>query len=114
MLSPELSTAMILVALAVSIVSFIGCYAAVMHASRLSRERRDFHAIILELAELDDRLCALNDSHKRLRSRVGMRELRARKKNAQNGEDPDTPDDDEAAKWKREMRLKLHRGELKP
>lgn len=116
-LSPELSTGLALVALALSVVCFIGCYAAVMFAARLARERRDYGEILRQIFELDDRLCALNDSHKRLRSRVGMRELRARRKQEHNGPDTEPETTDEARQreeWKRQMRVKLHRGEIKP
>lgn len=116
-LSPELSTGIALVALALSSVCFVGCYAAVMFASKLARERRDLRDIIGQIVELDDRFHALNDSHKRLRSRFGMRELREKRKHEHNDAD-DTPELPEpsrdVAEWKKQMRVKLATGEVKP
>lgn len=85
-----------------------------LFAFQLSMRRymdvRDFRAMRLAIGELDDRLIALGDSHKRLRSRVGMRELRARRGQSENGADETTSADE----WKRQMRMKLHKGEIKP
>jgi hypothetical protein len=111
---------MSVVALAISIVCFIGTYACVTFAARVARERRDYRALLAFMTELDDNHEALAASHKRLRSRVGMRELRARRKEPQNAAEadladkyPDTAETDRE-KWKREMRIKLHTGEVKP
>lgn len=108
---------MAVVALAISIVCFIATYSAVGVALKLSRKERDFRALILLFQELEDNHEALAASHKRLRARVGMRELRAKRKNGQNGEDTEAPvatAETDKERWKREMRVKLHRGELKP
>ena len=79
------------------------------------RNLRDIRAIVLHLSELEDMHEALAASHKRLRSRVGMRDLRERRKSEKNGAD-DEPKregfDPEA--WKREKRLEIASGKLKP
>jgi hypothetical protein len=95
--------AAIVLALALSVFAF-------QLSMRRYMDVRDFRAMRLALGELDDRLIALGDSHKRLRSRVGMRELRARRGQSENGVDESTSADE----WKRQMRMKLHKGEIKP
>ena len=78
------------------------------------RNLRDIRTIVLHLSELEDMHEALAASHKRLRSRVGMQDLRARRKSEKNGAD-DQPEagqlDSEA--WKRQKRLELASGKLK-
>lgn len=59
------------------------------------------------LTDLTDAYDALMASHKKLRSRIGMRELREKRK---DDEVPDPKDDPEG--FKREMRLRLHTGKL--
>lgn len=113
MLSPELSTGAVLVALAISIVSLIAAYGSFHFCMKVAQSERDLRHIVLALQAVDDGLAALEASHKKLRSRVGMRELREKRKVEANGLDGDDEPTD-AEKWKREMRLKLHRGELKP
>lgn len=116
MLSPELSTGILLVILALAVVSFIAAYGSFHFCMKVAKERRDYRQLLLFMQELDDNHEALSASHKRLRSRVGMQDLRARKKNAQNG--ADSPDGAEpitdAEQWKRDMRVKLARGDIKP
>lgn len=72
---------------------------------------RDFREMRLFLADLDDRHEALVASHKRLRSRVGMKELRAKRK-----QEDDIPEKSEETpeQWKKRKRLELHSGRLKP
>jgi hypothetical protein len=87
---------------------------------------RDFTEMQIQLEALADLYSALSTSHKRLRSRVGMRELRERRKGDQEEQQLPLPTNDpynsadqltteeQRAAWKREMRVKLHRGEIKP
>ena len=112
MLSTDLSTGILLVILAVAVVSFIAAYGSFHFCMKVWRNERDYRRLLLWMQELEDNHAALSDSHKRLRSRIGMQELRDRKKSATNGSQE--PDDDDALAWKREMRIKLARGELKP
>jgi hypothetical protein len=90
-------------------------------AHELSRAGID--KIELSLSDLEDRHHALLESHKRLRSRVGMRELRKRRKEA-NGEDrdpnsrdmfdPNTATDAEKSAYKVKLREEMkQRGLLK-
>ena len=112
-----LSTIFPYLALLVSITSLGVSFVAMQFALRNKRDERDYRSLLLLLQELDDQHDALAASHKRLRSRVGMRELRARKKNGQNddAEAPDLPEPSrDVDEWKRQMREKLHRGEIKP
>ena len=78
-------------------------------AVRLSQKRftahkinRDLVSISSELSDLRDLYEALIASHKKLRSRIGMRRLR--EKNSDEMPDPAV----DPAAWKREMRKKLH------
>lgn len=77
---------------------------------RQVRDERDFRQIILHLQELEDHHEALQASHKRLQSRVGMQDLRARRK-AEGGAGSDGelfPDPTaNPEEWKRQMRIKL-------
>ena len=120
MLSTGLSTGMALVSLALCVVCFIGTYSCVQVATRLAKDRRSYRALVLHLAELEDNHEALAASHKRLRSRVGMKELRARRKEAQNGHDddpepgPSISAENEREAWKRQKRIELATGKLKP
>lgn len=113
MLSPELSTGLILITIALSVVAFIAAYGSFHYCMKVAQSERDLRTLVLALQAVDDSLAALEASHKKLRSRVGMRELREKRKVESNGEDFDQEATDKE-KWKREMRLKLHRGELKP
>ena len=108
LLSTELSTGLLLIILALSVVSFIAAYGSFTFCLRVSKNQRDYRQLLLFMGELDDNLEALAASHKRLRSRVGMKELRARRKSANDDDEP-MPED-----WKKEMRRKLHTGEIKP
>ena len=68
------------------------------------------------LTELHDAYQALYDSHKKLRSRIGMRELREKRRS--NGTDADAPGDlpdpqKDPDGWKKAMRAKLHLGQIK-
>jgi biopolymer transport protein ExbB/TolQ len=105
-----LFTTLTYIALAFSLLSCIFAGIATQLAMRQVRDERDFRGILLHLQELEDNHEALSASHKRLRSRIGMQEMRARKRNgddSQNALDlPDPRQDPEG--WKREMRLRLH------
>lgn len=57
------------------------------------------------LTDHQDLIASLNSTMKTLRSRIGMRELRARKTNS-GSEIPDSKEDPEG--WKRYMRAKLN------
>lgn len=104
-----LSTILVYVALAVAVIAAVLALLAFQMTLGLNRNERDFRHLISAMHEFDDTLAALYDSHKRLRSRVGMRELREKRKTAQNA-----PTELEGEDWKREMRAKLHKGEIKP
>lgn len=109
-----LSTALIYVSFALALLSIVLSVAAFQLAMTRYRNLRDIRAMQLHLAELEDLHEALSASHKRLRSRVGMRELRSRRKAADNGFDshPSAPMDPE--EWKKQKRLELASGQLKP
>jgi len=104
-----LSTTWLYISLAFSLLACIFSGIATQLAMRQVRDDRDFRGILLHLAELEDNHEALSASHKRLRSRIGMQEMRARRKNGDDSQpDLDLPDpqkDPEA--WKREMRVRL-------
>ena len=117
MLSSELSTGLILITLALAIISFIAAYGCFHFCMRVARETRDYRALLLHIRELEDLHEALAASHKRLRSRVGMRELRSKRKAANdddgayqedqdvrraNGQAPESIED-----WKKRTRLEM-------
>jgi len=108
MLPTELSTGMALVSLALAIISFIAAYGCFHFCMRMARSERDYRSLLLAMQELDDNHEALAASHKRLRSRVGMRELREKRKDertvSENGADGSVDD------WKRRKRLELFHG----
>lgn len=108
-----LSTVLLYVALTFSVFALAISYFAVRFAYARVKNLRSHQNIIHHLHELEDMHEALSASHKRLRSRVGMRELRARRKNGDDGstDHPSAEFDPEA--WKKEQRLKIARGELK-
>ncbi len=67
-------------------------------------------ALEIELTEVVDSMASMHESLKKLRSRIGMRNLRAKS----NGADPDVPDSrTDPDGWKRAMRLKLHNSKRK-
>lgn len=112
-----LSTILLYSSLGFSLLALVLSVLSFQMTLGLNRNDRDFTNLVLAIAELEDLHEALSASHKRLRSRVGMRELRAKRK---NGHDEDDQDDSppprpavDPEQWKREMRLKLHRGEIK-
>lgn len=90
------------------ILTFVAVFAAcsgavaVFFAYRVSRQAppRRLAQIELELAELREMHESLLESHKRFRSREGMRDLRQRRKKA-DGAAPDPYTDPEG--WKRAM-----------
>ena len=85
-----------------------------------SMSLRELGTLNSELTELKDSYMSLLASHKKLRSRIGMRELRERRKNGEEDPkpehdenqidafEPDPQKDPEA--WKRYMRAKLRLG----
>lgn len=88
-------------------------FLAMQFALTNKRSDRDYRRLLLHLSELDDRLEATSASHKRLRSRVGMRELRARRKNGTGEDDEVAARQENDAEWKRRKRLELAQGNLK-
>lgn len=120
MLSPELSTGLVVVSLLFAISSFAVSYIAMQFALRNKRDDHDYGQILRNISLLDDNHHALLDSHKRLRSRFGMRELREKRK---VGDEPEpeviethvgpgkTVDVDA---WKKQKRIELAQGKLKP
>lgn len=54
----------------------VACLRAASGSARLRKQMRDIH---IEIGELTSTVETLTDSHKRLRSREGMRDLRARR-----------------------------------
>lgn len=118
-LSTMLSTVLQYVFLLFSLAAFGISLLAMQFALTNKRDERNYRQLLMHLAELEDLFEALNASHKRLRSRVGMRELREKRKVADNvpdalGVDGKAANDDTPEEWKRRMRLKLHKGEIKP
>jgi hypothetical protein len=76
-----------------------------LHASSC-RRRQDLFEV--ELADQRDLYGALMDSHKRLRSRIAMRDKRSRER-GDSGSDSGTLSD---AEWKRQTNMQLHRNNL--
>lgn len=93
---------------------------AMQFALTNKRHDGDFRRLLLIITQMEDDHAALLASHKRLRSRVGMRELRAKRKVSEDVpgdldvDDQPAANDDDIAAWKRKMRLKLHKGDIKP
>ena len=130
MLSTEFSTFLLFFGPLALVIS-LGCAFISAQAIRYSRaavawlEEYNAEAISLKrlaeveiaLTELTDSYQALLTSHKKLRSRIGMREVREKRRSG-NGEGdtitgdlPDPTADPEG--WKKAMRLKLRTGQLK-
>ena len=107
-----------------SIAAFGISIVAIQFALTNKRSDRDYRQLLLHLAEIEDLHEALAASHKRLRSRVGMRELREKRKVSSDvpGElgldgaaaNEDHPKPIDPVEWKRQMRIRLHKGEIKP
>lgn len=69
------------------------CATYVAEANKRSQSLRRIAELEGALTELADSYHALLKSHKKLRSRIGMRELRKKRKGAQNGaEAPENPE----------------------
>ena len=80
----------------------------VENSNKRSLSLRRMAEVEATLTELSDAYDALLKSHKKLRSRIGMRENRARRANGAKDDDiPDAKTDPDG--WKRAMRLKLRR-----
>ena len=67
-----------------------------------------------QLTELEDAYHSLLDSHKKLRSRIGMRELRERRKaeDHDNQESLDLQDEGQRAEYKKQLRQQAKKGGL--
>jgi hypothetical protein len=100
---------------------FVATYAAVLSWRSLrkapSRTRRDVDTLALELADLAERHAALLKSHRKLNSRIAMREARAvqAEQNADQltgGTFKMLPGESESD-WKRRCRAAIAAGELK-
>lgn len=112
MLSTELSTIFVLAALALSLIALYISIAAVRFVRYNSSESLSLSKMAkveASLTELTDSYDALLTSHKKLRSRIGMRKHRG------NGEAKDDEPDSrtDPAAWKRWARLQLHQGTMK-
>lgn len=122
MLSNDLSTISVLllavslaffaIALWISVRAYRYSGAAWQYVQNMNAESQslaEIARISADLTELHDAYSALLSSHKKLRSRVGMREVRERRKNGADaptdGDLPDPRVDPEG--WKRAMRLRL-------
>jgi len=77
----------------------------VQHENKGSKTLRQLTDIEATLTEHEDSLVAVQSTLKKLRSRIGMRELRARK-DANGSDIPDAKED--PAAWKAYMRKKIH------
>ena len=109
-----LSTTFTYITFAFSLLACIFAGIATQLALRQVRDERDFKKILMHLAELEDLHEALAASHKRLRSRIGMQEMRARRKNGEDVQDTHDETEFELSKrdpeaWKAQMRLKLRK-----
>lgn len=115
-----LSTIWPYVVLLLALAAFGISLLAMQFALTNKRHDGDFRRLLLIITQMEDDHAALLASHKRLRSRVGMRELRAKRKVSEDVpgdldvDDRDAANDDDVHEWKRRMRLKLHKGEVKP
>ena len=109
-----LSTVFPYIALVIAVGSLGISFVAMQFALRNKRDERNYRKLLLWMQEIDDQHEALSASHKRLRSRIGMRELRERKKGAQNGSGEPADPEPGTPEWKQAMRLKLQSGEIKP
>lgn len=118
-----LSTVLPYVVALLSLSAFGVSLLAMQFAMTNKRHEGDFRRLLLIITQMEDDHAALLASHKRLRSRVGMRELRAKRRMDQEidqdvsttlGVDGKAANDSDVDAWKKRMRLKLHKGELKP
>lgn len=90
-------------------VSLVGVLIASRRLSE-SALAKSVSEVQIDLADLYELYERVLKSHQRLRSRVGMEKKRAAQaEEPPNGATTQTPEE-----WKREMRLKLHLGTLKP
>lgn len=103
-----LSTVTAVTALIFSFVSLLYAYAAVQELKKRNAKNIALKEIAIlsgEVTDLKDAYSSLLEQHKRLRSRIGMREKRSKSKS--NGSDMPDPQTDPAG-WKRYMRLQIH------
>lgn len=112
----ELSTVLMLALTVLALLVASGCSYVAVRASIYADECRLFceqRAELSELAKLSSEMTELTDaydsllhSHRKLRSRVGMREVRAKRKNGADepSESPVPGSDDEKAALKRKLR----------
>lgn len=125
MISTDLSTIAAIFSALAFLISCVALYiaraaseyaGAAFQYTKHRSEKSQVAAISAQLTELDDAYHALLDSHKKLRSRIGMRELREKRRNDDDnapppGDAPDPQSDPEG--WKRHMRAKLRLGHPK-
>lgn len=87
----------------------LSCVACVLASARwrASKVRKELGLLRVAYADLYELYSALQDSHKRLRSRIGMRELREKRKQNPESTVPDPNSDPDG--WKKYMRTQIHR-----
>lgn len=78
--------------------------------NKASVSLRKMTALEVEMTEITDSVSSLHTSLHKLRSRIGMRDLAKRREAEQSDALPDSTVDPEG--WKREMRKRLHQGQL--
>lgn len=117
MLSPELSTAAMYITFAISVVAFIAAYGCFHFCMQVAKKERDYRRLLLAITQLDDNYHALYESHKRLRSRFGMRELREKRKVESEPVEIETEvapgETKDVDAWKKQKRAELATGTLK-
>lgn len=111
-----LSTPLLLVTFGLSVFASVLGVVAAIYARRRILFHEQFRSMLLAMQELDDNHAALLASHQKLRSRVGMREMRAKRKDANGADELDVPlpKAESPEEWKKRMRVELHKGTLKP
>ncbi len=80
--------------------------AALKRAFEFSSPGKRMNSLEIELADLRSSMAALLESHKRLRSRIGMQDLRERRKNSGTAEHGDRPGPNASKAELREYYLK--------
>jgi len=102
-----LSTILMYVSIVLAVGSLGISFLAMQFALTNKRSDSDYRRLLLHLSELEDLHEALAASHKRLRSRVGMRELRAKRGNGADPSPNETPEE-----FKARMRAELHKKQI--
>lgn len=106
-----LSTILDWIALLLSIAALGISFVAMQFALTNKRSDSDYRRLLLHLSELEDLHEALAASHKRLRSRVGMRELRAKRASGDSEPSPESQETPE--EWKKRARAELHAKQIR-